>query len=473
MNTIINEKEVTFKMLEENIFRMACEWAQKVTTELLEAYDKRLMEERDKKEYRNKGKRNTTVKTIYGEVSYQRNIYECQKGNGQKEYHYLLDEALNMKNVGLFSEHVSRLLIEGITELSYRECSKKISEMTGLSVSAMGVWNVVQTIGEKLCEEESELVQAYKDGKVTGEKESKVLFEEIDGVYVSLQGKDRKKKRTKAEIKVGITYEGWKETGKNRRNLVGKLAVAGFSNAKDFHNYREATIASEYNLDETEIRLLNGDGASWIRKVKDKNTIFQLDPFHRNKAIKETIKEKAYVAEIHRYLKEKNIEGMFEYLEAYRNSLSEEQEMEKVEVLIEYLRKNQKGLLSYKERGVELPMPDEGIKYCEMGTMENHIWGIIARRMKHNHSTWSIRGGNHLAKILAKRESGTLKDVVKKVERNYTEMSLIEEWQENILMAGQIKKKVGKGYEYGLKGHLTLLNHSSGITRAFALNLIG
>lgn len=56
MNTIINEKEVTFKILEENIFRMACEWAQKVTTELLEAYDKRLMEERDKKEYRNKGK---------------------------------------------------------------------------------------------------------------------------------------------------------------------------------------------------------------------------------------------------------------------------------------------------------------------------------------------------------------------------------------------------------------------------------
>ncbi|RRD67315.1 MULTISPECIES: UPF0236 family transposase-like protein, partial [unclassified Desulfovibrio] len=116
------------------------------------------------------------------------------------EYHYLLDEALNMKNVGLFSEQVSTLLIEGITELSYRECSKKISEMTGLSISPMGVWNVVQAIGEKLCEEEAELVQAHKEGKVTGEKESKVLFEEIDGVYVSLQGKDRKKKRTKGEI---------------------------------------------------------------------------------------------------------------------------------------------------------------------------------------------------------------------------------------------------------------------------------
>lgn len=25
--------------------------------------------------------------------------------------------------------------------------------------------------------------------------------------------------------------------------------------------------------------------------------------------------------------------------------------------------------------------------------MENHVWSVIARRMKHNHTSWSRRGG--------------------------------------------------------------------------------
>ena len=31
-------------------------------------------------------------------------------------------------------------------------------------------------------------------------------------------------------------------------------------------------IASEYNLDEVQIRLLNGDGASWSKKPVEKDT---------------------------------------------------------------------------------------------------------------------------------------------------------------------------------------------------------
>ncbi len=50
-------------------------------------------------------------------------------------------------------------------------------------------------------------------------------------------------------------------------------------------------IAQELNLDEAGQRILNADGASWIKKVKDKSTCFQSDPFHRNKAVKEKIHE--------------------------------------------------------------------------------------------------------------------------------------------------------------------------------------
>ena len=89
-----------------------------------------------------------------------------------------------------------------------------MSEMTGQTISAMGVWNVIQALGEKVCEDEKVLIEEHKKGNVTGEKEVPVLFEEADGVYLKLQGKDRKKaKQDKAEMKVGIAYDGWRKTG--------------------------------------------------------------------------------------------------------------------------------------------------------------------------------------------------------------------------------------------------------------------
>ena len=75
-------------------------------------------------------------------------------------------------------------------------------------------------------------------------------------------------------------YDGWKQTGRGRYELPDKVVVAGFEGAKEFHEYREAAIAKKYNLDEVKERILNADGASWIKKVKDKGTCFQLDPFH-------------------------------------------------------------------------------------------------------------------------------------------------------------------------------------------------
>lgn len=58
--------------------------------------------------------------------------------------------------------------------------------------------------------------------------------------------------------------------------------------------------------------------------------------------------------------------------------------------------------MPYQSQGLELPDPPEGLEYRNMGTMENHVWSVIAKRMKHGHRSWSRRGGNHLAKILAK-----------------------------------------------------------------------
>ena len=82
------------------------------------------------------------------------------------------------------------------------------------------------------------------------------------------------------------------------------------------------------------MRILNGDGAGWIRKSCAKDTVFQLDPFHRKKAIRECIPYGKARTEVHGYLERHDIDGMFAYLCTYRDSLGEEEEIEKAEQLI-------------------------------------------------------------------------------------------------------------------------------------------
>lgn len=459
MKSMIMENGVTFKELEKNIYAWICEIGRQFTQEFLERYDRLLMESRDKKKYRNKGLRQTTVKTVYGEVTYQRAVYEVIEEDGTRHFVYLLDETLDLANVGLISTNMAELLVKGITELSYRECAAKVSEMTGQTISAMGVWNVIQALGEKICEEEKELTEDYKKGRLKGEKEVPVLFEEADGVYINLQGKDRKNARQdKAEMKIGIAYDGWRKTGPNRYALENKVVVAGFSKAKEFHEYREAVIGSMFDLDEVRQRILNADGASWIKKVKDKSTCFQLDPFHRNKAVKEKIHHPKACQDILELLQAEKIEEVFRYLELYRNSLCEEGEIQDVEDLIRYYENNREGLVPYQSQGLELPENPDGLEYRNMGTMENHVWSVLAKRMKHGHRSWSRRGGNHLAKILAKKCSGKLYEVTERLRRPAFEEEKVEELYGEILMSAKAPKKDGKGYEYPTIGHMVGLD---------------
>lgn len=337
MNSMIKENGVTFKELEKNIYAWVCQIGREFTKEFLERYDRMLMEDRDKKKYRNKGARQTTVKTVYGEVTYQRMVYEVIEEDGTKRFVYLLDETLELDHVGLILTNMAELLVKGITELSYRECATKVSEMTGQTISAMGVWNVIQALGEK-------------------------------------------------------------------------------------------------------------------------STCFQLDPFHRNKAVKEKIHERTAREAVLELLREEEIEEVFRYLEIYRNSLSDDDEIQDVEELIRYYENNREGLLPYQSQGLDLPEPPEGLEYRNMGTMENHVWSVIAKRMKHGHRSWSRRGGNHLAKILAKKCSGKLYEVTERLRSPVFEEEKVEELYGEILMSAKAPKKEEKGYEYPVMGHVVGLD---------------
>lgn len=81
MNTIINKNTKSFKEFEKNIFDIICLIGESLTSYILEKWDDEINENRDKKKYRNKGLRKTSIKTIYGEVTYRRRVYETEDGD--------------------------------------------------------------------------------------------------------------------------------------------------------------------------------------------------------------------------------------------------------------------------------------------------------------------------------------------------------------------------------------------------------
>ena len=76
---IIASNEIKFNELEKKIFKFVCFFGCLIIKLLLESYDKKLMNNRDKKKYRHKGLRETSVNTVMGDVRYKRAMYEINE----------------------------------------------------------------------------------------------------------------------------------------------------------------------------------------------------------------------------------------------------------------------------------------------------------------------------------------------------------------------------------------------------------
>lgn len=243
---ILNKGKITFKEIEQEIYAVHCQMAREDTIKLLSLLDEELHGSRDKSEYRDKGLRQTTIKTVYGEVEYSRHVYLTKTENGKNAAVYLLDKELGMDTIGLISTNLAEKIAEAATDVPFRKAASHVSNTTGQVISHAGAWNVVQAIGEKLKKEEALLVKEFQNEQPRGKKEIPVLFEEMDGVWIKQQ-REGGKKASGMEVKIGTMYEGWKEGTGKRSCLAGKTVVAGIERSENFHEKWEAKIQSIYD----------------------------------------------------------------------------------------------------------------------------------------------------------------------------------------------------------------------------------
>ena len=145
---ILTGNKVTFKEIERSFFEIGCEVAKTLMREFLHALDKDLCEGRNKAELRHKGAKQTTIKTLMGEVDFSRVRYKRFKEDGSVEYVFLLDEELGFDTIGLVSPNLVEKILDHSCEMSFSEVSQAISDFTNQSISHQGVWNIVQAAGE-------------------------------------------------------------------------------------------------------------------------------------------------------------------------------------------------------------------------------------------------------------------------------------------------------------------------------------
>lgn len=214
-------------------------------------------------------------------------------------------------------------------------------------------------------------------------------------------------------------------------------------------------IKQVYDTDAAELRVLNGDGADWVKNCEDSGTQFQLDRFHVYKKITETIKEIEMQAEIRRLYDNCETEKLLETIQTYADSIAADDSKDKREKkaleLLKYLEDNKEWLKSYKKRGLRIPDNPEGIEYRNLGTQENQ------------NCSWSISGGSHMGKKLARIANGTIWDDIRHYKDPIVESDKAPIiWE--ILSAAQAPKYDVLGNKTGniAEGHILL--KESGMT---------
>lgn len=449
----LNDSTLDFKTLEQKIYRIVCEVACDALKDVLEILDRMLMATRDVDKYRHKGIKKTHIHTVMGVIDYERRIYEYYNEDGKKQYVYLLDQYLKNETVGHVSTNLAEKIVERALEESYRKTAQAMESATNANLSHTTAWNVIQKVGSKLKEREQHLVDKYEHGELNGDREVDVLFQEADGVWLPMQGKDRPKKGRKKEMKVAINYEGFKKRKgqKEGYQVHNKTACAGFHKSHEFKKLWAAKVAEQYNVDEIKVRIVNGDGDPWIKPdLGQEGVYFQLDPFHISREVLRKVPDKKQARKLNKLLEQGKVDESFQYLtDLLLEYTQDEDKFKKLEALYNYLSNNREGLIPYRLRDLELPELPDGLIYRGMGTMEGNVCDIITLRMKNRKMSWSEEGANNLAKLLVARASGTLYEQLDGVFDGTVSDEMLDEMIEIVqLSAAQANRKSKKSNIY-------------------------
>jgi Uncharacterised protein family (UPF0236) len=380
---------------EEVIFKWTCSLAQELAKVILESIDKELMKQKASnlkveclKEHR--------VTTVFGDIRIKRRLYRSSNG----ESCFLLDEQMGLDK----GCHVSPMVKELATFISshfpFQRSEEIVRAILPSGISHTTIHRLVGKLTAPYIEAEKREIEEVFSAGVLPESEGKTvpyLFVEADGTMIALQ----KEKARRAEVKVGIAYEGWREVSKNRYKVTEKTAYSGIMDGDRFWEGFSLALAKKYDLSRIGKVIVGGDGASWVKEGAGLlGGIYQLDKFHLKRAIHRGLANDSMGAEVYQACVTGDIYKADGLLLEAQQRVDTDREREIME-LRGYLLTNCHGLKDYR-----LEVDNSNLR--GLGAIEGNVDKLVANRMKKRGMSWTLKGAQRMARLISLREMGQI-----------------------------------------------------------------
>ncbi len=388
------------------ILAKAMEWAKQQYKAVAEKLDD-LLKHSGNRSLRSEHIRAVWYNTAVGRVRVRRRQYRDDEGG----YRYPLDELLCAQGKGHMTNRVKYLALGLACEVSFRKSSRILEETTGIPLSHQTIWNQVGEVADPCLERGHREIEWFME---TGElplgegKKIAGLMLEADGVMLSLQ----REKARKAEVKVGIAYEGWKPVGRDRFATVGKTIYSAVGGADEYWAGMTLKLQGKYDLSEVRGIVLGGDGAPWIKEgLGHFGGTFQLCRYHLNRELTYALGPDMHrVRMVQDYCERGEVELAFGALTGARE-LAKGEQARRIDRVRGYIEANNAGLRDYR-----LDLGENGKKLRRTGAMEGNVDKLVVRRMKNQGMSWKVKGIRRMLCVRFLHLEGKLRDTINRHE---------------------------------------------------------
>jgi len=366
----------------------ALEQARKLYKAMMEAMDGILAEHRPQG-WRVVQIRLVSYQTFLGAIRVRRRVYQ----DGDLRRRYLLDEFLGMSKGDHFTLALKEMILALPVGMPYRRSCETLSRLADIHLSHQTLHRLVQMVAERRRDGMAREIEALKEaGELpVGEgRQPRQLFMEADAVFLSQQRQPQKK----LEVKLGIAYEGWEQVSRDRFRTVNKTLYAAVNTGgDDFWAGMTVKLHKKYDLASVKQAVIGGDGASWVKDgAAYVGGRFQLDRYHLQRALTRALGRDQQTKQAVCQAVELGDAGSAVEILANAERKTRGEAAERIHHTRVYLESNASGLVDYR-----LGMGGgEAVGLRRTGAIEGNIDKFVARRMKNQGMSWSVKGARSL-----------------------------------------------------------------------------
>lgn len=274
--------------------------------------------------------------------------------------------------------------------LPYAQTAEVVSELLHVQLSDRQVEHIVDRHGQRaIAQRDEELDAAWQAPPRIGKQPAgpKVLYIEADGGWIN------SREQLAMEGKVGIVHQGPEKVGRSRMRLREGVYVSTFQGSARLGEelYLEA---DRQGLDQAELVILLGDGASWIRTLQQEHfydALYVLDWFHLGREVRRALRPAAaeldadYLAAFRMTIRDwlwfGDIDLVLDRLAKLRSRLVSSHARQAITSLMAYIRNNRDGIGHYAD------LDEQGL-HVGSGPIEKAADLIINRRCELRGMTW-------------------------------------------------------------------------------------